>query len=120
MRKKLQRHTKRVLVGIAGGIVLLIGLVMIPYPGPGWLVTFAGLALLSTEFTWAHRLLERMRIYYDNWIAWLKRQRAIVRLLVVTFTGVVVILTIWIMNGYGLIDSWFSLDQPWSHSPFVR
>ncbi|HVE95418.1 MAG TPA: PGPGW domain-containing protein [Pseudonocardiaceae bacterium] len=25
---------------------------MIPYPGPGWLVVFAGLIILGTEFAW--------------------------------------------------------------------
>jgi len=30
---------------------------MLPLPGPGWLVIFAGMALWGTEFTWAQRVL---------------------------------------------------------------
>jgi len=52
---------KRVLVVIAGGIVLLIGLAMVVLPGPALLVIPAGLAILALEFDWARRLLQRMR-----------------------------------------------------------
>lgn len=93
---------------------------MIPYPGPGWLVTFAALALLSTEYTWAQRLLHRARTFYDAWVVWLKRQHIVVRLLVLAFTGIVVIVTIWIMNGYGLIDRWLDLGLNWVHSPLLK
>ena len=37
----------RIGVGAIGGIVLIAGVIMIPYPGPGWLVVFAGLAILA-------------------------------------------------------------------------
>jgi hypothetical protein len=48
---RIRRH----IVGIVGGVVLAAGIVMIPYPGPGWLVVFMGLAILSREFPWAQR-----------------------------------------------------------------
>jgi uncharacterized protein (TIGR02611 family) len=44
---------------LAGFVVVLAGLAMIPLPGPGLLVTAAGLALLALEFVWAERVLER-------------------------------------------------------------
>jgi uncharacterized protein (TIGR02611 family) len=37
---------------------------LIPYPGPGWLVVFAGLALLATEFERAQRVLTFARTHY--------------------------------------------------------
>jgi uncharacterized protein (TIGR02611 family) len=46
---------------VAGFTLLLIGLVMIVTPGPGWLVIFFGLGLLAAEFMWARRLMERMK-----------------------------------------------------------
>ena len=52
------RRTYRVGVAVLGGIVLVAGIAMIPYPGPGWLVVFAGLAILATEYVWAQRLLK--------------------------------------------------------------
>jgi uncharacterized protein (TIGR02611 family) len=46
---------------LAGFTLLLIGVVMIFTPGPGWLVIFLGLTLLAAEFVWARRLMERMK-----------------------------------------------------------
>lgn len=53
--------TKRLAVLVVGMGVIAVGIVMIPAPGPGWLVVFAGLALLATEFTWAEILLDRAK-----------------------------------------------------------
>lgn len=117
---RVKRHTKRVLIGVVGGLVLMIGIILIPYPGPGWLIVFAGLAILATEFDWAQRLLVHVREQYENWMAWLKRQHLIVKLLVLGFTGIVVIVTVWLLNGYGLIDNWLGLNLDWVHSPLLR
>ena len=47
---------------IVGGLVLAVGVMLIPVPGPGGLpVTLAGLAILSSELPWAHRLLDRLK-----------------------------------------------------------
>src|SRR5829696_7554299 len=37
----------RIAVGVFGGGLALIGLVLVPLPGPGWLVVFLGLAVLG-------------------------------------------------------------------------
>lgn len=50
----------RVGVALLGGLVLLVGIVMIPGPGQGWATVFLGLAILSTEFRWARRLRDRV------------------------------------------------------------
>lgn len=105
------------LVGILGGLVVLVGLVMIPYPGPGWLVVFAGLAILATEFEFAAKVLEYAKGKYDEWTNWLARQHWGVRILVLTFTGVVVIVTLWLVNALGLMVSFFNLPFTWLHSP---
>lgn len=51
-------HSYRIAVGIVGALMMIAGLVMIPLPipGPGWVTLFLGLAVLSTEFEWAHRV----------------------------------------------------------------
>ena len=47
---------------VLGGFTLLvIGIVMLVTPGPGWLVIFLGLTLLAAEFVWAKRLMDRMK-----------------------------------------------------------
>ncbi|MCX6449192.1 MAG: PGPGW domain-containing protein [Actinobacteria bacterium] len=48
---------KRVLVGVVGGLITLIGVVALVAPGPGWLIIFTGLGILGTEFAWAARAL---------------------------------------------------------------
>jgi len=55
--KFVRRSGKRTAVAVAGFVVLVVGLILIPLPGPGWLIVFAGLAILATEFAWAERLL---------------------------------------------------------------
>jgi uncharacterized protein (TIGR02611 family) len=117
---KLRQHTKKVLIGIIGGIVVLIGIVAIPYPGPGWLIVFAGLTILATEFAWAQRALDYLRKQYDNWVAWLNDQHLSIRLLVLTFTGVVVAATLWLLGGYGLLNDWLHLGWDWLRSPLLR
>jgi uncharacterized protein (TIGR02611 family) len=55
------RNGRRIAVTVAGGIVILVGIALLVLPGPGWLLIFAGLAILSTEYVWARRLLEKAR-----------------------------------------------------------
>ena len=69
-----------------GTVVLVLGIIAIPYPGPGWLIVFAGLGILATEFTWAGRLLRFARRYYDRWVAWVRRQNKVVQLLLALAT----------------------------------
>ncbi len=44
-----------------GFIVLIIGIIAIPLPGPGWLIVAAGLAILAKDVAWAERLLRYIR-----------------------------------------------------------
>jgi hypothetical protein len=53
----IRRNGKRVGVTIAGFAVLLAGVVLLVLPGPGWLLIFLGLGILSTEYVWAQRML---------------------------------------------------------------
>lgn len=113
----LIRKSKKTIIGILGGIVILLGLIMVPYPGPGWLVVFAGLAILATEFDWAQEILDMGREKYDQWQDWLRRQSLTVKIIFWTLTFIVVSLTIWLLNGYGLINTWLNLGLDWLNSP---
>src|SRR5687768_12718700 len=105
--QKVKRGIKRMAIGIAGSIVLIIGIIAIPYPGPGWLIVFAGLAILATEFSWAQRVLDFAKMRYDLWTDWLKRQSLTVRIAVLALTGLVVLVTLWLLNVFGLVSGWF-------------
>lgn len=78
--------TLKIVIGVIGAIMVVGGLIMVPFPGPGWLVVFAGLAVLSTEFHWAHRLLEFGKRVLHAWTEWYKRQGWTVRIIVLIVT----------------------------------
>ena len=46
---------------VAGIALLAVGVALMILPGPGLLLIVAGLAVLATEYAWAHRLLKRAR-----------------------------------------------------------
>ena len=117
---QFRRNSKRALVGILGGLVVLVGLILVPYPGPGWLVVFAGLAILATEFAFAAKALEFAKGKYDAWVEWLKVQSWLVRIAVLALTSVVVIVTIWLVNGFGIAAGVFNLQYEWLTSPLFR
>jgi len=117
---RIVRHSRRVFIAIIGGLIIVVGVILIPYPGPGWLVVFAGFAVLSTEFEIASRTLAWLQAKYDNWVVWLTRQHVSVRILALVFTGLVVVMTAWLLNTFGLINGLLQLHQPWLISPFFR
>lgn len=60
------KAARRIIVGIVGATVLLIGAVMIVTPGPAIVVIPVGLAILSIEFAWARLWLKRLRESISN------------------------------------------------------
>jgi uncharacterized protein (TIGR02611 family) len=81
-RRPLWNHVYRTTVGLVGGAIMIGGLAFVPLPGPGWLIVFVGLAILATEFTWAHRLEVFARRRSEDWMDWLGRKSLLVRALV--------------------------------------
>lgn len=55
-------------VAIVGGLTVLIGLILVPAPGPGWLIVWAGVSILATEFPWARRLARWVRVQFRKLI----------------------------------------------------
>ncbi len=60
------KAARRIVVGVVGATVLLIGVVMLVTPGPALVVIPVGLAILSIEFTWARAWLKRLRESISN------------------------------------------------------
>jgi hypothetical protein len=54
-------HMKRVLIAIAGGVVLLVGIALLVLPGPGLLLILAGLLILASEFPALERYVDPVR-----------------------------------------------------------
>ena len=107
----------RIGVGVVGTLVLAAGIVAIPYPGPGWLIVFAGLGILASEFAWAHRLLHWVRARYDRFMSWFSGQSGFVKGLGVLLTTIVVVGTLWVLGTFGLLGTWVGLEQQWLESP---
>lgn len=105
-------------MGVLGSVVLVLGILAIPYPGPGWAIVFVGLAILASEFTWAKRVLHYARGKYDAWTDWLGRQSVPVRLAVLALTGLIVLATLWLLGALYLVAGWVGLDGwTWLRSP---
>jgi uncharacterized protein (TIGR02611 family) len=110
----------RIAVGVLGTAVLVLGVLAIPYPGPGWLIVFAGLGILATEFTWAGRLLRFVRRYYDRWMSWVRRQNRVVQALLGLATLAVVLTTLWLLDALWLVARLVGLSEwTWLHSPIM-
>lgn len=52
----------RVGVAVLGGTITALGAVFLITPGPGWLIIFAGLGILASEFAWAERALIKTKM----------------------------------------------------------
>jgi uncharacterized protein (TIGR02611 family) len=98
----------QVCVFIVGLAVVVAGVIMLPLPGPGWLVIFGGMAIWATEFVWAQLVLR-----------WTKRkvteatQRALDpkvrrRNIILTTVGLVIIAVL-----VGIYVWKFGLEMPW-------
>lgn len=109
--------TYRVVVGVLGLAVLSVGIVAIPYPGPGWAIVFLGLAILATEFYWAHRTLSFTRARYDSVMTWFRGQGWWVQTLGAVFTAAVVVATLWLFGAVGWSAGLLGLDHPALESP---
>lgn len=122
-RRRLRANPKsrlvyRVVIGVVGTVITLGGLVLIPAPGPGWLVVFVGLAVLASEFEWADRLLGFARHQVGRWTDWAARQSLVVRLLLAVATLLVLVALLWVtlrvtgVPGFmpdGWVPSWSGL-----------
>lgn len=50
---------RKIVVGIIGFPLLLVGLILVPLPGPRVLVSLVGFFILSFEFDWASKGLRK-------------------------------------------------------------
>ena len=58
---KTIRSAKRIIVIIFGFTILLMGIALLFLPGPGILIIILGLFILSAEYVWAKKLMNRVK-----------------------------------------------------------
>lgn len=55
------RTARRIMVGLVGVTVILVGVALLVLPGPAFLVIPVGVGILALEFEWARRWMKRLR-----------------------------------------------------------
>ncbi len=107
----------RIAVAVVGTVVLLCGLVTIPYRVP---------AGSSSSSDWescvgirlAHRLLKFARAKYDAWMEWIGRQHWSVQSVFWIGTCAIVVGTLWLLGGaLQTAAGWANLHYEWLASP---
>ena len=102
------RLALKITIAALGAIVVAVGIVAIPLPGPGWAIVIAGLAIWAIEFAWAKHLLEFTKKHVLSWTHWIGRQswpvKGLVGLATFLFVSVVVYFSVRVSLGIDLID----------------
>jgi uncharacterized protein (TIGR02611 family) len=107
----------RVVVAVGGTVVLAVGIVAIPYPGPGWAIVFLGLAILATEFRAAQVALHWVKLRYEAVMGWFARQHIAVKALSAAFTGLVVVASLWGLGALYWAGGLIGFEPAWLQSP---
>ncbi|MEU3416521.1 MULTISPECIES: TIGR02611 family protein [unclassified Streptomyces] len=111
--RRLLHLSWQVGIFVVGLAVVVAGIIMLPLPGPGWVVIFGGMAIWATEFVWAQLVLR-----------WTKRkvteaaQRALdpkvrrrnITLTVIGLVVIAVLAGIYLWK-FGLVMPWKIKDQ---------
>jgi hypothetical protein len=103
--------TKRLLLETLGWLLIVAGLAALVLPGPGLLLLFAGLAVLSQQYAWAERRMHpvreaALRAAADGVATWPRILMSTSSALALVAAGV-----IW---GVGLdVPGWWPLRDEW-------
>jgi uncharacterized protein (TIGR02611 family) len=86
-----------------GVAIVVTGIILLPLPGPGWAVIFLGLAVLATEYAWAHRALTfaRDKAQYATATAFSPRYRKQTIALIAAAFLVAAAAVAWYVETYG-------------------
>lgn len=72
----VQHRLYRVLVAVAGLLLIVLGLVTGPIPGPGGIpLVLLGLAVWASEFVWAHRVMQVFKAQVHRYQGWSRPQQ---------------------------------------------
>lgn len=71
--KQVPTSVRKPLVLVIGCLIVLGGIILVPLPGPGWVIIFAGFAILATEFEQAEKVRDWLLHIFKAAIRWLRR-----------------------------------------------
>jgi uncharacterized protein (TIGR02611 family) len=96
----------RSVVAVLGLVVVVIGLIAVPAPGPGWLIVFIGVSIWASEFEWAQRLLYWGKDRLRDWQRWLQSKPWWVSALVALGTAAIVGCVFWAYFAWAGSPNW--------------
>ncbi|MFB6894107.1 TIGR02611 family protein [Kitasatospora sp. NPDC056327] len=98
----------QVAVFLVGLAVVVLGVIMLPLPGPGWVVIFLGMGIWATEFVWAQLALRWTRRKVAEAAQKALDPRVRRRNITLTAIGLALIAAIggWYLWKYGLVMPW--------------
>jgi uncharacterized protein (TIGR02611 family) len=67
------------IVTLLGFLIIIVGIIMLPLPGPGSLIIFLGVTILAIEFEWARELAKKGEQGFERALRWVK-EKALPRL----------------------------------------
>jgi uncharacterized protein (TIGR02611 family) len=110
-RRRIRSHPAshrayRTVVAALGLVVVVIGLIAVPAPGPGWLIVFIGVSIWASEFEWAQRLLYWGKDRLRDWQHWLQSKPWWVSALVALGTAAIVACVFWAYFAWVGSPSW--------------
>jgi hypothetical protein len=109
--RKLGAATKRLILETLGWLLIVAGIAALVLPGPGLLMLFAGMVILSQQYDWAEKRLEpikerALKAAAEGVETWPR---------IVVSTGIAVVLilcgVLWIWNPPA--PSWWPVDESW-------
>jgi len=111
MGSAVKATVKRYSIATVGFLVLAIGVLLMPLPGPGVLIVLLGVLILATQFEWAERRVEQVRRAAlrgaaDSVKTWPR--------IFVSVLGVVVLIglgVLWCLHPPA--PSWWPVDEMW-------
>ena len=102
---------RRIAIGVAGWLIVLVGIAAIPLPGPGWMLLYAGVKVLSSEFAWAERWLDPIELRALRGAA--EAVETVPRLVMsgIFAVGIGVFGVLWIVGTD--VPGWWPVDDDW-------
>jgi uncharacterized protein (TIGR02611 family) len=105
----MRAKVRRIVLEVVGWVLVVAGIAALVLPGPGLLMMFAGLVILSQEYEWAERRLEPIKVRalrgaaegVENWLR--------IAMSVTLAVGLIACGVLWIKSPEP--PSWWTLDE---------
>ena len=108
-RQKAWRSSMLRLFRMGFGICVIgLGFILMPLPGPGWLVVAVGLTILARDVAWADRLLQKVRERLPSDAEGKLPRSTIVTMILLASAGIAVSIWFWLgdINPVDLVLFW--------------